>query len=89
MSLSSNGFEAGNLKGIIYDFEFAGDTVEMHSHDETSTHITIVALGAIKIKGAGWKKELKAGGVIDFLPWQLHEFVALEDNTRIVNITKQ
>jgi hypothetical protein len=35
---------AGNLTGTIYDFEVTGNTVEMHSHDETLTLITIVAM---------------------------------------------
>jgi hypothetical protein len=38
---------------------------------------------------ANRRRVYRSGAVIDFAPYQEHEFVALEDNTRIVNITKQ
>jgi len=80
---------AGELSGTIYDFEVAGDVLPMHNHDETNAHITVVARGSVKASGEGWEKVFKSGAVIDFPANQPHEFVALQPNTRIVNIVKQ
>ena len=88
MSLLSSSLSAGNIVGTIYTFEKAGDILAMHTHDEESVHITIVARGKIKARGLGWEMDKSAGAVIDFPPNQAHEFVALEDNSRIVNIIK-
>jgi len=88
MSLLSSPLSAGRLSGAVYTFEKAGDVLAMHTHDEESVHITIVARGKIKVSGNGWEMEKSAGAVIDFPPNQAHEFVALEDNSRIVNIQK-
>jgi len=88
MSLLSSPLSAGKLVGTIYTFEKSGDVLPMHNHDEESAHITIVARGSVKAHGKGWEKELSAGAVIDFPPNQAHEFVALEANSRIVNIIK-
>jgi quercetin dioxygenase-like cupin family protein len=80
---------AGNLTGTIYDFEVVGDVLPMHNHDETNAHITVVARGSVKASGEGWERVFKSGAVIDFPTNQPHEFVALQPNTRIVNIVKQ
>jgi quercetin dioxygenase-like cupin family protein len=88
MSLLSSPLSAGRLSGTIYTFEKVGDVLPMHTHDEESVHITIVARGKIKVSGLGWEMDKSAGAVIDFPPNQAHEFIALEDNSRIVNIQK-
>lgn len=88
MSLLNTPLEIGNLLGAIYTFEQAGDTLPMHNHFEGNAHITIVARGRVKIHGDNWEMEKEAGSVIDFPPNQSHEFIALEDNSRIVNIIK-
>jgi len=49
----------------------------------------LVARGSVKASGEGWEKVFKSGAVIDFPANQPHEFVALEANSRIVNIVKQ
>jgi len=89
VSLLSKNLSAANLTGVVYDFEVAGDVLPMHNHDETNAHITVVARGSVKASGEGWERVFKSGAVIDFPANQPHEFVALEDNTRIVNITKK
>lgn len=89
MSLLNKPLTTGGLTGIIYDFEVAGDVLPMHNHDETNAHITVVARGSVKASGEGWERIFKSGAVIDFPANQPHEFVALEDKTRIVNITKK
>jgi quercetin dioxygenase-like cupin family protein len=88
MSLLSIPLNTGKLSGIVYTFEKAGDTLPMHTHQEGNAHITIVARGKVKAHGNNWEAEYRSGAVIDFPPDQSHEFIALEDNSRIVNITK-
>jgi len=89
VSLLSRPLVAGNLTGTIYDFEVVGDTLPMHNHTELNSHLTVVARGSVKAHSNGWERVLKSGAVIDFPANQPHEFVALEDQTRIVNITKK
>lgn len=78
----------GDLRLQIYDFEFAGDVLEKHNHTETDVHITIVAKGKVHVSSHDWEIEVASGGVIDFRPNEPHEFVALEDDTRIINIQR-
>ena len=78
----------GILKGTIYDFPLVGDTLAMHTHGPADVHITIVARGSVRMHGNGWEKIGKAGNVVDWEPDMAHEFVALEPNTRVVNIVK-
>ena len=88
MSLLNQPMQIGNVKGTIYTFEQAGDILPMHTHDTTTAHITIVARGIVKAHGNDWEAEYSAGAIIDFPAEQSHEFTALEDNSRIVNIIK-
>jgi quercetin dioxygenase-like cupin family protein len=88
MSLLSTPLSAGNLRGTVYTFEQVDDVLPMHTHQEGDAHITIVARGRIKAHGNEWSAEYGAGSVIDFPPNQSHEFIALENNSRIVNIIK-
>jgi quercetin dioxygenase-like cupin family protein len=88
MSLLNIPLNIGKLSGTIYTFEKVGDMLPMHTHTEGNAHITIVARGKVKAYGNKWEAEYSAGAVIDFPPDQSHEFIALEDNSRIVNIIK-
>jgi quercetin dioxygenase-like cupin family protein len=88
MSLLNTTLSAGSLNGVVYTFEQVGDVLPMHTHDEVTAHLTIVARGRVKAHGNGWSAEYGAGSVIDFPANQSHEFIALEDNSRIVNIIK-
>ena len=76
------------LHGVIYDFEKSGDILPKHVHDETNIHITIVTNGKVKAYSHDWSIEAEAGKVLDFRVGEPHEIMALEDNTRIINITK-
>lgn len=87
MLLSKNA-SFGGLRVIIFDFEVAGDVLPFHTHAEKSAHITVVARGKIKAYSHDWEKEASAGATLDFRPNEPHEIVALEDNTRIVNVIK-
>lgn len=88
MSLLSTPLNVGKLTGTVYTFEKAGDTLPMHTHVDGNAHITIVARGSVKAHGNNWSAEYGTGSVVDFPADQSHEFIALEDNSRIVNIIK-
>jgi quercetin dioxygenase-like cupin family protein len=88
MTLRKTSFVVKNILGKIYTFEKAGEALLMHNHLEDTAHITVVVCGKIKVHGDGWGNEYSANNVIDFPANQPHEFTALEDDTRIVNIQK-
>ncbi len=79
----------GDIRGTIYDFEKSGDILPKHVHDETNVHITIVCKGKLKAYSHDWEIEAMPGQVIDFRVGEPHELMALEDNTRIINIVKK
>jgi quercetin dioxygenase-like cupin family protein len=79
----------GDIKGVIYDFEVIGDVLPKHNHTEDNVHITIVARGTIKAYSHDWEKVATAGQIMDFRPGEPHELMALENNTRIINIIKK
>ena len=72
----------------VFDFENVGDVLPMHNHGELDVHITIVARGSFHLHGDGWEMIAKSGDIIDWDPGKRHEFVALEPNSRCVNIPK-
>lgn len=72
----------------VYDFENAGDTLPKHTHSEETNHITIVCRGRIKVFSHDWEIVASAGDILNFKPFEPHEFEALEPNTRIVGIAK-
>ncbi len=74
---------------MIYDFEKAGDVLAKHVHLDFDVHITIVARGKVKALSHDWSVEVSSGSMIDFRVGEPHEIVALEDNTRIYNISKK
>lgn len=78
----------GDLRGAVYDFEKKGDILAKHNHTEEDVHITIVCRGSVMCHSHDWERVVESGGVINFRADEPHEFVALEDNTRIVNIQK-
>jgi len=80
--------QLGKLNGTVFDFPEINDTLAMHKHTETDVHITIVARGSFRVHGEGYDIISKAGDVLDWDANQLHEFIALEPNSRIVNIIK-
>lgn len=76
----------GHLRGTVYDFSVEGDVLPMHWHKPDNSHITIVARGSFRAQGPDWQRIVSSGDVINWEPYKMHEFVALEDNSRIVNI---
>jgi quercetin dioxygenase-like cupin family protein len=86
--LLSKPLSTGDLKGTIYDFEFAKDILPKHIHTENDVHITIVCKGKIKAYSHDWEIEATPGQIVDFRIGEPHEIMALENDTRIVNIIK-
>lgn len=78
----------GDIKGTIYDFEKSGDILPKHVHTEKDVHITIVARGKLKAYSHDWQIEAVAGQILDFKVGEPHELMALENDTRIINIVK-
>ena len=78
----------GKLQAKIYDFDFADDKLGMHNHDESTVHITIINKGSFRAHGDGWEMILKQGQVVDWEAGQAHELIALEDDSRFINILK-
>jgi len=87
--LSHKLLNAGDVRGTIFSFEFAGDILPKHTHGPDDVHITIVSRGRVKAYSHDWEIEASAGGILDFRPNEPHEIMALEDDTRIVNIVKK
>jgi quercetin dioxygenase-like cupin family protein len=78
----------GRLHSLVYEFEFAGDVLPMHSHGEEDVHITIINKGRFKIITDTYEKEVFPGQIMDWRVGEPHEIVSLEDDARLVNITK-
>ena len=78
----------GQLQTTSYTFENVGDVLPMHNHPELAAHITIVARGSFVMRGAGWKKNVDCGALIDFPYDTWHEFESIEANSKLVNVTK-
>lgn len=90
MSLLNKPLALGRLTGTIYDFENAGDILPLHVHGVDDIHITIVARGSFKVFGPDdtWSMEATCGTVLDWEVGQYHGFIALEPNSRLVNVVK-
>jgi quercetin dioxygenase-like cupin family protein len=86
--LHLNPLVLGSLRGTIYDFDDVGDELERHTHTALDVHISIAARGSFKVVGDAWETEIKAGAVLDWEPNVYHAFVALEPNSRLINIVK-
>jgi quercetin dioxygenase-like cupin family protein len=86
--LQTKPLRLGDIYGTIYDFQAVGDALPMHSHEEVDVHISIVARGSFRAHGSGWDKTLSCGDVVDWKANDPHEFIALEPNSRMVNIQK-
>jgi len=88
MIVTPKRFQFGKLNGAVYDFPEVGDVLPKHSHNDDTAHITIVAKGKVKVIAGDWTYDADCGKVIDLPAHQEHEFIALEPNSRIVNIVK-
>ena len=88
MSLHDRPLNIGRLSGTIYDFDDVGDELPRHTHTVHDVHISIVARGKLQCFGDGWVREVSTGTILDWEPGIYHGFIALEPNSRLVNIIK-
>lgn len=79
----------GDLLGVVYDFEKSGDVLPKHTHSKMDSHISVIVRGRLKISSHDWEIVCFPGNIIDLKENIPHEFTALEDNTRVVNILKK
>ena len=86
--LHSKPLAIGKLTGIVYDFDDVGDELPRHNHGASDIHISIVARGRVKAICDNWEKDIDTGSVLDWNVGVYHTFIALEPNTRLVNIVK-
>jgi quercetin dioxygenase-like cupin family protein len=81
-----------SLTGIHYNFPKKDDILMGHYHSHGQGHITIVQSGCVAIRSLylenDWEKIGKPGDVFDLPDEQWHEIIALEDNSKILNIQK-
>ena len=81
-----------SLKGTRYEFPKKDDILKAHYHSKGQGHITICQSGSVLIKSvyldSNWEKIAKVGDVCDLPDEEWHEIIALEDNTKILNIPK-
>jgi quercetin dioxygenase-like cupin family protein len=78
----------GTLDGTLYTFANAGDTLPMHDHDAATAHITIITRGSFQVSGPGWSQSAAPGPVLSFDPGNPHQFVAMQADSRLLNILK-
>jgi len=90
MSLHERPLAIGKLTGVIYDFDVVGDELPLHVHGPYDIHISIVARGSVRAFGpdGAWESVATTGAVLDWQVGQWHGFVALEPNTRLINVVK-
>jgi quercetin dioxygenase-like cupin family protein len=81
----------GDLTGVVYDFARRDDILPLHKHEREDVHITIIGRGSFEVYGppnTEWKVVAVTGQILDWEIGQWHEFKALEDNSRLINVHK-
>lgn len=78
----------GDLSLVVLDFEYIGDELPIHVHRFNDSHITICVKGSVKVITDEWTKVLQPGNIIEFFKMQAHSIIALEDDSRVINIPK-
>lgn len=64
-----------------------GERLEMHGHEPETFHDIEVASGKIAVYGDGWYQEANSGAQVILSDDQmLHEILALEDGTEVLNV---
>jgi len=82
--------EFGKVRISSLVFEDVGDVLPMHNHEKNPdfNHVTVISKGSFAMRGKGWEKTVSAGDIIDWQPEVFHEFTALEDDSKLINILK-
>jgi quercetin dioxygenase-like cupin family protein len=71
-------YRSGQVCGILYTFEHAGEALPEHSHDDVSTAHNIIALeGQVNLVfGADDFRTINAGEIVDFDGTRRHRIIA-------------
>jgi len=72
-----------------YNFKFKDDVLAWHSHKKRSVHTSEVIKGSFKLRTIENDRNIIKGDFIDFKPFEFHEFIALEDDSILLNIIKR
>jgi quercetin dioxygenase-like cupin family protein len=91
MSLpASTPLKIGDVAGVLMIFEKANDVLPMHSHGDSDVHFTAVIKGSFECCGPSFPAETyRSGAIVDWAAGTEHEFKALEDDSRLLNIVKK
>jgi hypothetical protein len=87
MAVHFKPYETATEYGTHYRFDEAGEGIPMHSHVNMSMwHSTRCIAGRCEIYGDIPAAILTAGETYKFKSYRLHELVALEPGTEIINV---
>jgi quercetin dioxygenase-like cupin family protein len=88
MATTYKPWETSTEYGTRYRFDKAGDGIPMHSHitNPAMCHSTRCVAGSVEIYGDVPTQVLHAGESAVFKSYRMHEIVALQDNTEIINV---
>jgi hypothetical protein len=78
----------GNLIVEFFEMSEIGSGLNKHVHGEDYAHISIVTQGSIKAFSHDWEKIVKQGQLVDFKVGQPHGMIALEKDTKVINVRK-
>lgn len=88
MIVTAKTYKFNDLSILIYSFPKKDDILPKHKHDSDMVHITIVTNGSFKVSGPWGEIVAKPGQILDWAVGQEHELIALEDNSKFINILK-
>lgn len=77
---------SGNVFGIKYTFDEAGEGLPRHSHDAVTAHNVCVLRGKVSVLFDDEVKQLGAGDIYDFDGGRPHSIMALTANACILNL---
>lgn len=85
---NSTFYRAGDLFGVYYNFDKSGEGISMHKHEKKDRlHNVIVLKGKIRVRMHGGEFVLSPSCIpLTINDASEHEIMALEDDTRILNI---
>lgn len=70
-------YTSGEVYGILYTFEFAGESLPEHTHDTNSAHNIVVLRGQLSLMfGEDDFRVINAGDVVDFDWTRRHRIIA-------------
>jgi quercetin dioxygenase-like cupin family protein len=86
MSTLYRPYRSGELFGAVYTLEHKGDGLPEHAHTREMEHNVVVLRGSISLFLPGAKLTFTEGALVDFDGSKPHRIVALEPQTKILNL---